>query len=150
MIRGCVRWGPEWATPVRVLLITTHPQSTTTPHPNTLFWLYHGLLGSQVINIKRCPDTSRRHSQRLSVKEHTVTPNSVTSEVHKKSICFQSFIHLTAAMWKDSSNGKESFIIYQIEEKEGRLLVEDIKNNLCFASFIHNLQPCLSFCKLFV
>lgn len=143
MIRGV---GGGRATLVRVLLLTTHPQSKMTPRPNTLFWLYHGLLGSQVINIKRYPDTSRRHSQRLSVREHTVILNSVTSEVHKKSICFRSFIHLTAAMWKDSSNGKESFIIYL---KEECLPVDNIQNNLCFASFIHTVQPCLGFCELF-
>lgn len=102
------------------------------PSPLTLLRHHHGLLRSQVINIKGAPYPCWRHSQSLSVRKHP------SSELY--------WFTVTAAMWKDSCNGKNSLMLHRCEEN---LRLEQIREdkNVFICS---KVQPRLSLVMLFV
>lgn len=116
---------------VRVLCIAIHPSKKTTPPPqHTVAFLL-----SQVIHIKgavtQAGDTATNSHRSPLVKEHSHT---VTTGVCHTPICFHYLVHFTsAAMWKDSNNGKKWFLLSMTCRKS--------RGQSVFALVIPNLQP---------
>lgn len=113
-------------------------------HPTqTLLWLYHGLLRVSGDQYKRYPDTSRSNTVGYSQWRNTQSDHK---SIRNPFVSRASFIsHFTAAMWKDSSNGKKHFMIYNVCLLRRTIfvflldLVRICSNVLVFVNFLYDL-----------